>query len=95
MRCIALLLFLFLMGCHSLEISDQQIDEIVNATQDVVAKTVPIVTPVVDPILPGASGGLAVIVAAGVAALVRFGLRALQKRKTDQLKELITGASKK
>jgi len=85
---------LLLTGCHSLQISDEQIEEIVNATQNVVAKTVPLVTPVVDPYVPGASGGIAVVLAAAIAALVRWGLKALQKKKTDTIVEAVTQATR-
>lgn len=76
------LLLLVLASCA---LTDQQIDDIVgtvqSSTQALVDTGITVAAPSVDGITPGASGGIAAVVALGVGYLARLLLLAIRKKE--------------
>ena len=78
------LLLLVLASCA---LTDQQIDDIVgtvqSSTKALVDTGITVAAPSVDGVAPGASGGIAAVVALGAGYLVRMLLLAIRKKKEE------------
>ena len=79
------LVLLFILA--SCAITDQQIEDIVGAvegsTRALVDTGITVAAPSVDGIAPGASGGIAAIVALGAGYLVRLLLKTIRRKKEE------------
>ena len=76
--------FLCLAGCGLLPITDEQIDAASKGTGQAVER---LVRPAVDLLVPGL-GGLAGVIGAAVTLGTRAGLKALQRKKEDKIREI-------
>lgn len=82
-----------LCGCGMVPISDEQINEISAHVSEAAAEGVKAAKPFLDPIIPGLTNVVAVLVGMLTGAGTKVGLRSLQKKKRDEVKAAVKEAT--
>lgn len=82
-----------LCGCGMVPISDDQIEEIAAHVSEAAATGAKAAKPFLDPIVPGLTNVVSVFVGMLTGAGTRVGLKALQKKKQEEVKAAVKEAT--
>ena len=82
-----------LCGCGMVPISDEQIDEIATHLSEAAYSGAQMAKPFLDPIVPGLTNVVSVLAGMLTGAGTRVGLKALQKKKADEVKAAVKEAT--